>query len=122
MAIKLRSIYFKNWRCYKNQKLDFNLNNSKKIWIVFGQNGFGKTSILEAIQWCLYGSDFLGPLQLLECFNRVAIKENPELDLVVQVMGKRDADEGEDHPGEKARQQRQQRDDRSVPPPGPERT
>jgi DNA sulfur modification protein DndD len=85
MAIKLRSIYFKNWRCYKNQKLDFNLNNSKKIWIVFGQNGFGKTSILEAIQWCLYGSDFLGPSQLLECFNRVAIKENPELDLVVQV-------------------------------------
>ena len=85
MAIKLRSIYFKNWRCYKNQKLDFNLNNSKKIWIVFGQNGFGKTSILEAVQWCLYGSNFLAPSQLLECFNRVAIKENPELDLVVQV-------------------------------------
>ncbi|PSP32678.1 MAG: chromosome segregation protein SMC [Cyanobacteria bacterium QS_8_48_54] len=85
MAIKLRSIYFKNWKCYKNQKLDFNLNNSKKIWIVFGQNGFGKTSILEAIQWCLYGSNFLAPSQLLECFNRVAINENPELDLVVQV-------------------------------------
>lgn len=85
MAIRLRSIRLTNWKCYQDQEIKFNLNTDNRIWIVFGQNGFGKTSILEAIQWCLYGSDAIANTELLECFNRIAIKKHPEIELAVQL-------------------------------------
>lgn len=92
MTIKLRSIRLKNWKCYQDQKIKFNLNTDNRIWIVFGQNGFGKTSILEAIQWCLYGSDVIANTELLECFNRIAIKKNSEIELAVQLSFEADGD------------------------------
>lgn len=92
MTLKLRSIHLGNWKCYQNQDIKFNLDTNNRIWIVFGQNGFGKTSLLEAIKWCLYGSDTISPNELLVYFNRVAIKENPELEILVQLIFNRDSD------------------------------
>jgi DNA sulfur modification protein DndD len=85
MALKLKSVRLRNWKCYENEEIQFNLDTDKRIWIVFGQNGFGKTSLLEAIQWCLYGSETISPTELLDRFNRIAIKENPQLELSVQL-------------------------------------
>jgi DNA sulfur modification protein DndD len=85
MVLKLKSLRLKNWKCYENERIEFNLDSEHKIWIVFGQNGYGKTSIIEAIQWCLYGSDAISSAELPNCFNRVAIKKNPELELSVQL-------------------------------------
>ena len=59
MALKLQKIYLRNWKCYQKEKISFNFNTDNRIWIIFGQNGFGKTSLLEAIQWCLYGSEVI---------------------------------------------------------------
>jgi DNA sulfur modification protein DndD len=85
MTLELRSIRLKNWKCYQDEQIQFKGDTSERIWIVFGQNGFGKTSVLEAIQWCLYGSEIVSSAGLLDRFNRVAIKENPELELSVEL-------------------------------------
>lgn len=47
----LSSIEVSNFRKHKNTKLDFD-----KINVLVGKNGSGKTSILQAICWALYGS------------------------------------------------------------------
>lgn len=92
MALRLKSIRLLNWKCYQDETIKFDLNTDKRIWIVFGQNGFGKTSLLEAIQWCLYGGDAMSPTELLDRFNRVAIKDTPELELSVQLTFERNGD------------------------------
>ncbi|NER01702.1 MAG: AAA family ATPase [Okeania sp. SIO3C4] len=92
MVLKLRSIRLKNWKCYQNQEIKFNLNTDKQIWIVFGQNGFGKTSILEAIQWCLYGAKAISDSKLLDHFNRVIVKQNPNLEMSVELVFERNGD------------------------------
>jgi DNA sulfur modification protein DndD len=89
-SLKLQKIYLKNWRCYQNQVITFDLKNPNHIWIIFGQNGFGKTSILDAIIWCLYGNNGISIQKLEESFNRVAIQENPELEMSVQLLFKGD--------------------------------
>lgn len=92
MALKLKTIRLKNWKCYQNQEIEFNLDTQQHIWIVFGQNGFGKTSILEAIQWCLYGGDELKSVALLDSFNRIVLKKDPNLELSVQLKFDRNGD------------------------------
>jgi len=92
MALKLKSIRLKNWKCYQNEEIEFNLDTQQHIWIVFGQNGFGKTSILEAIQWCLYGGDELKSSALLDSFNRIVLKKDPNLELSVQLKFDRNGD------------------------------
>lgn len=91
MVFELRSIRLQNWRCYQNEHIQFAPNpDQKKIWIVFGNNGFGKTSLLEGIQWCLYGSSGVPTANLRDYFNRVAVRDNPELELSVQLIFERD--------------------------------
>lgn len=91
MVFELRSIRLQNWRCYQDEHIEFHRNSdNKRIWILFGSNGFGKTSLLEGIQWCLYGSSGVPTANLRDYFNRVAVKENPELELSVQLMFERD--------------------------------
>lgn len=92
MALKLKSIRLKNWKCYQNEEIEFNLDTQQQIWIVFGQNGFGKTSLLEAIQWCLYGGDELKSSALLDSFNRIVLKKDPNLELSVQLKFERNGD------------------------------
>lgn len=91
MVFELRSIRLKNWRCYQDEHIKFSPNpDQKRIWILFGNNGFGKTSLLEGIQWCLYGSSGVPTASLRDYFNRVALKEDPELELYVQLTFERD--------------------------------
>jgi DNA sulfur modification protein DndD len=86
MDFNLKRLRMRNWRCYQDKVIDFTSNSEKPIWIIFGQNGFGKTSILEAIQWCLYGSDALPTTELLTRFNRIEVKNNPETELLVNLI------------------------------------
>lgn len=92
MALKLSSIRLKNWKCYQKEIIEFNRNIDKQIWIVFGQNGFGKTSLLEAIQWCLYGAKAISDAKLLDHFNRVIVEENPNLEMSVELVFERNGD------------------------------
>ncbi|GFE68476.1 AAA family ATPase [Chroococcus sp. FPU101] len=85
MSLQLRQIRLKNWKCYQKQQLRLNPQINCNVWIIFGQNGYGKTSILEAILWCLYGNEGVPTKDLSKYFNRVAVKKNPSLDMCVEL-------------------------------------
>lgn len=54
MTIKEIELY--NFRIYKGvNRIDLSTDNSKNIFIVSGRNGFGKTTFLMSMVWCLYG-------------------------------------------------------------------
>ena len=49
------SITLNNYRAYKGvNKTSFN-PNYKNIFLIAGNNGFGKTTFLTSLVWCLYG-------------------------------------------------------------------
>lgn len=50
------SISLNNFRVYKGENtISFPRNTSKNIFIISGDNGFGKTTFLTSLIWCLYG-------------------------------------------------------------------
>lgn len=54
MTIKEIELY--NFRIYKDSNvIDFTNSEDKNIFVVSGRNGFGKTTFLMSLVWCLYG-------------------------------------------------------------------
>jgi len=56
MTIKEIELY--NFRIYKGENsIELTTNGKKNIFIVSGRNGFGKTTFLMSMVWCLYGKN-----------------------------------------------------------------
>jgi DNA sulfur modification protein DndD len=56
MIIKEIKLY--NYRIYKGENtIDLTSNSDKNIFIISGRNGFGKTTFLMSMVWCLYGKN-----------------------------------------------------------------
>lgn len=56
MKYAISSIKLSNYRQYKGtQKLEFSVDKTKNVSIILGRNGAGKSNLLNAITWCLYG-------------------------------------------------------------------
>jgi DNA sulfur modification protein DndD len=54
--MKIKSIELYNYRLYKGfNKVDFPNGNNKNLYLISGENGFGKTTFLHSLLWCLYG-------------------------------------------------------------------
>ncbi|RKU15340.1 hypothetical protein C6501_06865 [Candidatus Poribacteria bacterium] len=53
--MKLIKAKFENFRLLRDLELDFTTNNEKKLTVVRAENESGKTTILNALQWGLYG-------------------------------------------------------------------
>lgn len=52
----IKEIEFYNFRIYKGyNKISLTPENEKNIVVIGGNNGFGKTTFLMALVWCLYG-------------------------------------------------------------------
>jgi DNA sulfur modification protein DndD len=51
-------ITFKNYRQYKDAKITFSRDPIKRITVIQGVNGAGKTNLLNAITWCLYEKEY----------------------------------------------------------------
>ena len=56
----IKSITLHNFRQFKGkQKLEFSSASDKNVTVLLGDNTFGKTTILQSFNWCLYGvADF----------------------------------------------------------------
>ena len=67
--MKISQILFKDWRCFKGEeKISFSTDRLKPISVVYGTNGSGKTTILNAVLWALWDvftPDFLLPDELV---------------------------------------------------------
>lgn len=58
----INKIILNNYRLYEGENtISFNFNESKNIYLVCGENGFGKTTFLHSLLWCLYGR-FVGDI------------------------------------------------------------
>jgi DNA sulfur modification protein DndD len=54
--MKIKSIELNNYRLYKGiNKVVFSNGNNKNLYLISGENGFGKTTFLHSLLWCLYG-------------------------------------------------------------------
>ena len=52
----IRSITLGNYRLYEGKNtIKFTQDNEKPIFLISGENGFGKTTFLHSLIWCLYG-------------------------------------------------------------------
>ena len=52
----IKNIELNNFRLYKgNNNIDVEPSENKNIIVVSGKNGFGKTTLLMSLVWCLYG-------------------------------------------------------------------
>ena len=87
----IKEIEFSNFRIYKKtHKLFFTPEKQKNVFIIAGNNGYGKTTFLTALVWCLYGkymkdvdevyksqiNEIGGYAHFLQsCLNRLAYKE-----------------------------------------------
>ena len=51
----IKEIEFNNFRIYKGKnRICLTPDDGKNIIVVSGNNGFGKTTFLMALVWCLY--------------------------------------------------------------------
>ena len=51
----IESIILHNYRAYKGHNTTSFKPDTKNIFLVAGNNGFGKTTFLTSLVWCLYG-------------------------------------------------------------------
>jgi len=55
-SMKLERITLENFRQFSGkQRLEFALDEKRRVTVIHGANGAGKTSLFLAINWCLYG-------------------------------------------------------------------
>ena len=58
----INKIILNNYRLYEGENtICFNFDDNKNIYLVCGENGFGKTTFLHSLLWCLYGR-FVGDI------------------------------------------------------------
>jgi DNA sulfur modification protein DndD len=54
--MKIKSVELNNYRLYNGKnKVVFPNGNNKNLYLISGENGFGKTTFLHSLLWCLYG-------------------------------------------------------------------
>ena len=52
----INNITLFNYRLYEGvNTIKFSPAESKNIYLISGENGFGKTTFLHSLLWCLYG-------------------------------------------------------------------
>jgi DNA sulfur modification protein DndD len=55
--MRIESITLQNYRQFRKTEIFFNKKDNIDLNIVIGKNGTGKTNLLNAINWCLYGDE-----------------------------------------------------------------
>ena len=55
--MRIDYLSLKNYRQYREQKIELGVSGEKRVVVIQGSMGSGKTNILNAITWCLYGKE-----------------------------------------------------------------
>ena len=91
--MRLQSIELNNYRPYHgtSEELVFDSSEGSNIFIIQGRNGAGKTSLHEAISWCLYAPSMGGGRSHYKKINRTAL-DNGEEEMYVRLKFDHDGD------------------------------
>ena len=79
----IKSITLKNFKSHRNTTINFN----DKHTIIYGDNGAGKTSVGEAISWCLTGANLFGTENITNKLISIG-KSEMSVTLVIEKDGK----------------------------------
>ena len=82
--MKIKYIELKNFRQFKDLRLEFSTDTSKNVTIVMGNNGTGKTTLAQAFSWCLYGET---SFKIKKVLNK-EVEENLKINYGVSVVVK----------------------------------
>lgn len=87
--MRIEQIIIKNFRIYKDVKIDFT-SQSNDIHLLIGKNGMGKTTFLNAINWCLYNREphsykDSNSSSSLPILNLSHIDHNEDVDISVEI-------------------------------------
>ncbi len=75
--MKLKKMILHNFRqFFGKQEIDFETSDVSNVIVIHGENGAGKTTILEAFSWCLYGKMDL--IQSQNILNEKVFNDLPE--------------------------------------------
>ena len=86
--MKINSIELKNFRPYYGKHtINFATDDERHVTVIQGVNGAGKTSLFTALNWCLYGDDFVKRNigHIGELVNRRAIANGGMVETSVEV-------------------------------------
>lgn len=95
--MRIESLTIKNFRQYQDLNLSFKKNNDYDLHIIIGKNGMGKTTLLNAINWCLYNeephsskNDDKLPILNLKTINDSEIRDKQEVIVEIRVRTNED--------------------------------
>jgi len=72
--MRFRRLIVKNWRSFLGiHKVEFAVDGARNITVLVGQNGAGKTALLNAFTWVLFGDTTAGFRKPEDLFNHAAI-------------------------------------------------
>ena len=54
--MKIKSVHLENFRQFIDETIEFSIDNDRNITLVKGHNSGGKTTLANAISWCLFGT------------------------------------------------------------------
>lgn len=86
-------IELNNYRQYKKARIDFpEIKEGKNFFIIKGGNGTGKTNLVNAITWCLYGKEYnvrdkdkALPILNLSTFDEMENGEQKEVSVEIKI-------------------------------------
>ena len=88
--MELDKVIIKNYRQYRDVDIDFAKDPEKNFTIIKGNNGTGKTTMLNALSWCLYGEEIhdYGDDSAMDICNNKSLKLAPndsDIDVIVEL-------------------------------------
>jgi DNA sulfur modification protein DndD len=94
MKFSISSIELTNFRQYiGTQEIDFRIDDTQNVAVICGANGAGKSNLLNALTWCLYGFEVHGPRHASDVVNwsiRQSLENNQSTYAEVKVHLKTD--------------------------------
>lgn len=84
----LKTLRMVNFRQYKGKtEISFSCDDRKNVTIILGDNTFGKTTLLQAFNWCFYGVALLpNPEMLLNLDEASLLAEGASTDVEVEII------------------------------------
>lgn len=55
--MKIHKLSLHNFRQFKDFTIDFSTDEKKNVSVVLAKNSTGKTTLMQSVNWCLYGED-----------------------------------------------------------------